>query len=93
MIGDFLMAGNQAYLFLMFVLNGVFIAILFDFFRILRKTFKTKNMITYIEDVLFWIITGLSIIFSMYKFSDRRITFIYGFRINFWIYNLYINIK
>ena len=63
------MAINQAYLFLIFTLNGIFIGLLFDFFRILRKSFKTTNLITYIEDILFWVISGISIIFSMYKFS------------------------
>lgn len=64
------MAVNQAYLFLMFTLNGILIGFLFDFFRILRKSFKTTNLITYIEDIIFWILTGISIIFFMYKFSD-----------------------
>lgn len=64
------MAINQAYLFLIFTLNGILIGLLFDFFRILRKTFKTINLITYIEDILFWILTGISIIFCMYNFSD-----------------------
>lgn len=64
------LAINQAYLFLIFTLNGIFIGILFDFFRILRKSFKTINFITNIEDILFWILTGLSIIYCMYNFSD-----------------------
>lgn len=64
------MAINQAFLFLVFALNGIFIGVLFDFFRILRKSFKTINLITNIEDVLFWILTGLSIIYCMYNFSD-----------------------
>ena len=50
---------NQAYIFLIFVINGFLIGILFDIFRILRKSFKTKDIITYIEDILFWILTGL----------------------------------
>lgn len=69
------MAVNQAYLFLIFTMNGVFIGLLFDFFRILRKSFKTINLITYIEDILFWILTGLSIIFSMYYFSGGSLRF------------------
>ena len=64
------MAINQAYLFLIFALNGIFIGVLFDFFRILRKSFKTVNIVTNIEDILFWILTGLSIIYCMYNFSD-----------------------
>lgn len=69
------MAVNQAQLFLVFALNGAFIGLLFDFFRILRKSFKTKNFITYIEDIIFWIITALSIIFSMYNFSGGSLRF------------------
>ena len=67
------MAINQAYLFLIFTLNGVFIGLLFDFFRILRKAFETINLITYIEDIIFWVLTGISIIFCMYKFSDGNL--------------------
>ena len=67
------MINNQAFLFLIFLLNGVFIGLIFDFFRILRKSFKTTNIITYIQDILFWILTGISIIFCMYKFSDGEI--------------------
>ena len=67
------MAINQAYLFLIFTLNGVLIGLLFDFFRILRKITKNINIITYIEDIFFWILTGISIIFSMYKFSDGNL--------------------
>ena len=69
------MAINQAYLFLVFALNGIFIGILFDFFRILRKSFKTVNFITNIEDILFWILTGLSIIYCMYNFSGGTLRF------------------
>lgn len=69
------MAINQAYLFLIFTLNGVLIGLFFDFFRILRKSFKTINLITYIEDILFWILTGISIIFCMYHFSAGSLRF------------------
>lgn len=69
------MAINQAYLFLIFTLNGIFIGVLFDFFRILRKSFKTVNWLTSIEDILFWILTGLSIIYCMYNFSDGSLRF------------------
>lgn len=67
------MAINQAYLFLIFTSNGIFIGLLFDFFRILRKSFKTTNLVTNIEDIIFWISTALSIIFCMYKFTDGNI--------------------
>ena len=69
------MINNQAVLFLIFSLNGVIIGLIFDFFRILRKSFKTSNLMTSIQDIIFWIITGISIIFFMYNFSDGTIRF------------------
>ena len=67
------MTNNQALLFLIFSLNGVIIGLIFDFFRILRKSFKTSDLITYIQDILFWILTGISVIIFMYFFSDGTI--------------------
>lgn len=67
------MVQNQAYLFLVFSLTGVIIGIFFDFFRILRKTIKTPNIITYIEDILFWILTGILILYNIWYFNDGEI--------------------
>ena len=67
------MAQNQAYLFLVFSLTGVIIGILFDFFRILRRTIKTSNFITYLEDILFWILTGFLILYNIWYFNNGEI--------------------
>lgn len=67
------MAQNQAYLFLVFSMTGVAIGILFDFFRILRRSIKTSNFITYIEDVLFWILTGLLVLYNIWYFNNGEI--------------------
>lgn len=67
------MAQNQAYLFLVFSMTGVVIGILFDIFRILRRTIKTSNIITYIEDILFWIITGILILYNIWYFNNGEI--------------------
>ena len=64
---------NQGYIFVIFILNGFLIGILFDIFRILRKSFKTKDIVTYIEDILFWIITGVFLLYSVFKFNDGEI--------------------
>ena len=66
---------NQAYLFFIFIVNGVLIGILFDFFRILRKSFKTKDFVTYLEDILFWILTGFSILYFIFVFNNGEIRF------------------
>lgn len=67
------MVTNQAYLFLIFILNGILIGLLFDFFRILRKSFKTKDIITYIQDIIFWILTGFIILYSTFTFNNGEI--------------------
>lgn len=69
------MVNNQAYLFMVFTIIGIIIGILFDLFRILRKTIKTSDFVTSIEDMLFWIITGIVIIYSMYVFCDGELRF------------------
>ena len=64
---------SQTILFIIFILNGVFVGILFDFFRILRRSFKTSDIITYIQDILFWILAGASILYSIFKFNNGEL--------------------
>lgn len=63
----------QAYVFLVFFISGMLIGILFDIFRILRKTFTTKDIVTYLEDILFWLITGVFLIFILFTFTNGEI--------------------
>ena len=67
------MINTQVYLFLIFIINGFIIGLLFDFFRILRKAIKTSDFITYIEDALFWILTGLLILYSIFTYNNGEI--------------------
>jgi len=67
------MVTNQAYLFLIFIINGILVGLLFDIFRILRKSFKTSDIITYIQDVLFWILTGFILLYSIFTFSNGEV--------------------
>lgn len=69
------MITNQAYLFLIFTINGIIIGILFDIFRILRRSFKTADIITYTQDILFWILTGIILLYSIFTFSNGEIRF------------------
>lgn len=64
---------NQTYLFIIFILNGFLIGILFDIFRILRKSFKTSDFVTSIEDIIFWILTAFIILYSVFKFNNGRL--------------------
>ena len=67
------MIENQAFIFMVFIINGILIGLLFDFFRIMRRTFKTNNIITYIEDFIFWILTGLILLYSIFTFNNGEI--------------------
>ena len=67
------MIQNQAYLFLVFSLTGVEIGILFDFFRILRRAIKTGNIVTYIQDILFWVLTGILVLYNIWYFNNGEI--------------------
>ena len=64
---------NQAQLFLIFIITGIMIGILFDFFRILRKSFKTNDLVTYFEDFIFWILTGFCILYTIFTFNNGEI--------------------
>ena len=66
---------NQAMIFVIFIFDGILIGILFDIFRILRKNFKTPDIITYVEDILFWILTGLLLLYSLFIINDGEIRF------------------
>ena len=67
------MITNQVYLFTIFCIDGIIIGLLFDFFRILRRSFKTRDFITYIQDILFWILTGFILLYSILIFNNGEI--------------------
>ena len=65
---------NQLLIFVTYIIAGIAIGLLFDFFRILRKCFKTNNIATYIVDVIFWILVFLIllIISNLFKYIELR---------------------
>ena len=64
---------SQFGIFLIFLLAGIAICLLYDMFRAIRKTIKTSDFITYIEDILFWIFTGLIILNSIFTYNNGEI--------------------
>lgn len=67
------MANSQAMLFLLFALDGVIIGVIFDFFRILRRSFSTGNILTALEDILFWIFVGIILLYSIFVYNNGAI--------------------
>ena len=58
---------------MLFILTGIVIGIVFDIFRIFRRSFKTNDIITYIQDILFWFATGCILLFSIFTFNNGEL--------------------
>ncbi|MBR3133235.1 MAG: spore cortex biosynthesis protein YabQ [Clostridia bacterium] len=57
---------SQYQIFIVFIIIGIFLSFIYDIFRIIRRVFKTQDLITYLEDVSFWLISRHnSIIFNI----------------------------
>lgn len=84
------MQNNQGLLFLIYVIVGVLIGLIFDLFRSLRKSIKTSNVATYIEDILFWIIVSFIIIGTIlkYNYGELRLYIFIGIILGITIYLL-----
>lgn len=67
------MSIGQLYIFFCFLLTGFSIGLLFDIFRIFRKSFKTNDFITYIQDFIFWILTGIIVLYSIFTFNNGEL--------------------
>jgi len=61
---------SQIYILIAFFITGICIGLLFDIFRVSRKAFKTPNILIYIEDVLFWILSGIIVLYSIFIFNN-----------------------
>ena len=64
---------NQINILFIFAITGMCMGILFDFFRIQRRVFKTYDFVTYVQDILFWIISGIILIFVTMKYTDGEL--------------------
>jgi len=64
---------NQLFCLLIFTITGIVIGILFDIFRILRKSFRTADWITCLQDILFWILAGGIMLVSIFTFNNGEI--------------------
>lgn len=64
---------SQIKVLLIFSLSGIAIGIVFDFFRIQRKIIKTHDIITYMQDALFWVISSIILIITIVRYTDGEI--------------------
>lgn len=64
-----MLVASQAYIFLWSVVGGIAIAFIYDLFRIRRKAVRVGNILTYLEDLLYWLLVA-AIIFGIIYFSN-----------------------
>ena len=86
-------AFSQGQIFIVFLIIGVFIGVIFDFFRATRKAFKTSDFLTNIQDIIFIGISGILIVNNLIIINNGEIRFyiILSFIIGLIIYFLTIS--
>lgn len=87
------MISYQLYCFFIFIIIGIISGLIFDIFRILRQTFKTKDFIIYIQDILFWILVGFLMLYGLcaYTNGELRLYLFLGVILGFLIYILTVS--
>lgn len=66
---------SQEQTFILFFIIGLIIGIIFDFFRAIRKNFKSSDFATLIEDIVFLVLTSALIIFSIIRINGGEVRF------------------
>ena len=67
------MLENQAHIFFYTIIIGAIMGLIFDFFRILRRKGNTKDILVYIQDIIFWIIVTVVIIVSTFLINNGEL--------------------
>lgn len=78
-MADFITLQSRS--FLVFFLCGLCAAALFDLMRLLRKLLTHNVILTALEDILFWLLTGSVIFILLYRFQSGklRLFLLFGF--------------
>lgn len=66
---------SQGQVFIIFLIIGLIIGIIFDFSRASRKVFKTSDFLTYIEDIIFMAIAGILVVNNLILINNGEIRF------------------
>ena len=84
---------EQLIIFIYFILTGIILGIIFDIFRKLRKSFKTSDIVTNIEDIIFGITTEIILLVAIFLFNNGGLRFFVFIGITFGIliYMLFIS--
>lgn len=64
---------RQAYVFLCTVAGGMAIALVYDIFRIIRKAVRTGSLLTYLEDLVYWVLAAAIMLVTIYYSNEGEI--------------------
>lgn len=87
------MVAEQVYIFLGTILVGTIMGVIFDFFRALRRNGNTRNIVVYIQDIVFWLIVAVIIITSSFILNngDLRGYMLIGYLLGDFLYMLILS--
>lgn len=69
------MIKNQLISFGIYLIIGCLLGFIFDFFRAIRKSIKNSNIATYIEDIIYVIISFMIIVSALQILNDGELRF------------------
>ena len=64
---------EQVIVFLWTTVCGMIIAFVYDIFRIFRKAVKTGSLVTFVQDLLFWLIACIIMFLSIFQSNDGEL--------------------
>lgn len=80
--------GDEVYIFMISIANGLVIGLIYDFNRIIRVYSKAKGIRLMLEDFFFWLITAYIFFMFLIRNTDGVVRgfIVAGFLIGFFIY-------
>ncbi|MCT4597513.1 MAG: spore cortex biosynthesis protein YabQ [Vallitalea sp.] len=67
------LVSTQAITFMLSVLNGLFLGVIYDFIRIFRRIIKHSRLVVNVEDFIFWVFGSLIIFIEIFNNNDGTI--------------------
>ena len=64
---------RELIVFLYFILDGIAGGILLDALRVLRHNRKVKDLVVYLEDIIYWLLIGASVLWLSYILNTETI--------------------
>ena len=86
---------SQLYVFLLSLVGGVVIGLIYDFYRLSRYYSRPKRIKTFIQDLIFWLVLSIIIILFVNRVNEGEIRgFIFlGFTIGILLYSRLLSKK